>query len=158
MQASGAEPGGAAMGALELAFASFRAGLGAFALHAFVTLALLFVGATIYVLLTPHRELKLIQSGNSAAALSLGAAIMGLALPLAAAMATSLTWADIALWGAAILLAQLIAFRLVDMLLHRLPKRIVEGEMAAATLLAAIKIAVALVMAAAVAGAPLARV
>ncbi len=143
--------------AFELAIQSFVAGFGTFAVHAGVTAALLAVASVIYVLLTPHHEMELIRAGNTAAAVSLGAVIAGLALPLAVGMATSLTWADIVLWGAATLLMQLLVFRLVDLLLPGLPDRIKDGDMAAATLLAAVKFATAMILAAAVSGAPLAR-
>jgi len=46
---------------------------------------------------------------------------------------------------------QLLVFRLVDLVLHGLPKRIQEGEMAAAALLVGAKLATALIVAAAVA-------
>lgn len=46
---------------------------------------------------------------------------------------------------------QLAVFRLTDLVLHGLPARIAKGEMAAATLLVAAKLATALVLAAAVA-------
>lgn len=143
--------------AFELAIQSFAAGFGTFVIHAGVTAIMLVVAVVVYVLLTPHREMELIRAGNTAAAVSLGAVIVGLALPLAVGMATSLTWADIVLWGAATLLVQLFVFRLVDLLLPGLPNRIKDGDMAAATLLAGVKIATAMILAAAVSGAPLAR-
>ena len=37
--------------------------------HMGLTLVLLFAGATIYALITPHKEIQLIQEGNTAAAL-----------------------------------------------------------------------------------------
>ena len=48
-------------------------------MHIAVTVAILFVGVTVYVLMTPHREIALIREGNSAAALSLGGVLVGLA-------------------------------------------------------------------------------
>lgn len=145
------------IGAFGLAVQSFAAGFPTFALHAGVTAVMLAVAVAIYVLLTPHREMELIRAGNTAAAVSLGAVIAGLALPLAVGMATSLSWADIVLWGAATLLVQLLVFRLVDLLLPGLPGRIKDADMAAASLLAAVKFATAMILAAAVSGAPLAR-
>ena len=47
--------------------------------HIAVTVAILFIGVTVYVLMTPHREIALIREGNSAAALSLGGVLVGLA-------------------------------------------------------------------------------
>ena len=53
-------------------------------MHIAVTVAILFIGVTVYVLMTPHREIALIREGNSAAALSLGGVLVGLAIPLSA--------------------------------------------------------------------------
>ncbi len=143
--------------AFDAAIHSFLSGFPVFALHTGVTLAMLALATTIYVLLTPHQEMRLIRAGNPAAAISLGGVMAGLALPLAVCMATSLNWADIVIWGAATLVTQLLTFRVVDLLLPGLSKRISEGETAAATLLAAAKLSAAFVLAAAVAGMPLAR-
>jgi putative membrane protein len=52
----------------------------------------------------------------------------------------------------ATIFVQLLAFRGVDFLLHGLPQRIQEGEVSAAVLLVGAKLAVALILAAAVAG------
>ena len=52
----------------------------------------------------------------------------------------------------AITLVQLLIFRLVDLILRGLPRRIQEGEMAAAALLVGAKVATALILAAAVSG------
>jgi len=49
-------------------------------------------------------------------------------------------------------LVQLLIFRLVDLVLHGLPRRIQDDEMAAAAMLVGAKIATALILAAAVSG------
>ena len=74
------------------------------------------------------------------------------ALPLAASLAASVSLAEIALWGATTVMVQLAVFRLADLVLHDLPKRIANGEMAAAALQVGAKIATALILAAAVSG------
>ena len=58
-------------------------------IHSGITLALLLVGATIYSLLTPYKEIDQIREGNNAAAVGFGGVIIGLAIPLAASMAAS---------------------------------------------------------------------
>lgn len=121
-------------------------------LHAGVTLVMLFIGAFVYSVLTPYKEIAQIRDGNSAAAVAYGGVIIGLAIPLAASMAASTTVYEILLWGGATVLLQLFAFRVVDFLLAGLPSRINEGEVSAAVLLVAAKLAVALILAAAVAG------
>ena len=76
-------------------------------------------------------------------------------LPLAVSLGYSQGEFEMVLWGGAIILVQLFVFRFTDFVLQGLPKRIQSGEIAAATFLAAIKIATALILAAAVAGVPL---
>lgn len=129
---------------------AFASGFPITLLHAGVTLMLLLIGATIYSLLTPYKEIHQIREGNSAAAVAYGGVIIGLAIPLAASLAASTSVRDILLWGGAIILLQLFVFRLVDFLLAGLPDRINEGEVSAAVLLVAAKLAAALVLAAAV--------
>ena len=121
-------------------------------LHAGVTVLMLLLGAGLYALLTPYKDLQLIREGNTAAALSLGGVFVGLALPLAVSLAGSVTLLEIVIWAVAIIAVQLAAFRLTDLALRGLPKRIAAGEMAAAAFLAAIKLATAIILAAAVAG------
>lgn len=121
-------------------------------LHLAVTLFLLMVGVTAYALLTPHKEIQHIREGNAAAAISFGGVMVGLSIPLAMSLAASTTVVEIAVWGVATLVLQLLAYRVTDMLLRGLPQRIHEGEVAAAALLVAAKLAVAVILAAAVAG------
>lgn len=131
---------------------SFLAGFPVLVLHLAVTLGMLGIGVTIYHLVTPYHELRLIRNGNTAAALSISGAIIGLAIPLAVCMATSVNVWDIVIWGIVTLLIQILAYRIGDALLKDLPTRIENGEMGAAILVVGIKIAIALINAAAVAG------
>lgn len=120
--------------------------------HLGVTLALLAAGATLYALFTPWREISLIREGNAAAAVAFSGVLLGLAIPLAVSLSVSTSIKDIVLWGVATVVLQLLAFRLVDMLLTGLPQRIREGETAAAVLLVGAKLATALILAAALTG------
>ena len=131
---------------------AFATGFPITLLHFGVTLTILFAAAAIYVMLTPHKEISLIREGNSAAAVSLAGVLVGLAIPLAVSLKASTTLIELALWGAATVLVQLLIFRLVDLVLRGLPKRIQDGEMAAAGVLVGAKLATALVLAAAVSG------
>ena len=128
---------------------AFAAGFPVFLAHAGVTVVILFAAAALYVLLTPHKEISLIRQGNTAAAVSLAGVLVGLAIPLAASLRASTNVIEIGLWGAVTVVVQLLVFRIVDMLLRGLPKRIQDGEMSAAALLVGAKIATALVIAAA---------
>jgi len=131
---------------------SFLAGFPVLLLHSSVTLAILGVGVFLYVRITPYDEIALIRDGNTAAAVSLGGAILGLAIPLAFSMASSIGVWEILIWGPVTLILQLIAYRFTDLILRDLPKRIIDGEMGPAILLVSIKLAVSAVNAAAVTG------
>ncbi|MFB0952497.1 MAG: DUF350 domain-containing protein [Rhodospirillales bacterium] len=131
---------------------SFVSGLPILMLHSSVTIAILLAGIWLYIWMTPWDEMALISKGNNAAALSLGGAIVGLALPLAIAMAASVSVYEIILWGPVTLILQIIAYRVADIVMRTLPKRIEDGQMSAAILLVSIKLAAAIINAAAVSG------
>lgn len=109
---------------------------------------MLVVASTLYILLTPWKELALVRGGNGAAGLALAGAIAGLAIPLASCLASSLSLFDLAIWGAVALLMQLIAYRVVDLILSDIPGRIENDEAGAAIVLIAAKLAAALLLAA----------
>jgi putative membrane protein len=121
-------------------------------LHLGVALLILAAGAALYALITPHREIQLIREGNAAAALSFAGVLVGIALPLAFALAASSSVLEIVLWGATTIVVQLALFWVVDLVLRGLPQRIKQGEVAAAALLVGAKLAVAAILAAAVSG------
>ncbi len=113
---------------------------------------MLIVGVVIYMWTTPHKELELIRGGNVSAAVSFGGAIVGLAIPLAVCLAFSVSVLDILIWGAVTLVFQLVAFRVVDLILKNVSARIEEGDMATAVLLVSVKLATAVINAAAISG------
>ena len=137
---------------MEAVLQSFLNGFPVLLMHFSVTPLMLVAGAIIYQMITPYNELDLIRGGNIAAALSFSGALVGLALPLAVCMARSLNLWDIIIWGCLTLFIQLIAYRIGDALLKDLPKRIETGELSAATTIVGIKLSVAMINAAAVAG------
>jgi putative membrane protein len=119
-----------------------------------LTVLLLLGGVVFYGFFSPHKDIEHIREGNTAAALSYGAVVLGLAIPLAAQMAPSASPVDIIIYGVAAISVELLVFRLViDILLLRgLPQRVQEGDIGAAVVLAAAKLSVALIFAAALAG------
>ena len=120
--------------------------------HAGVTFALLILGCVLYVLLSPHHEITQIREGNAAAGISFGGLIIALTLPLCLSLNAATSLAEIAVWGLAIVVVQLLAFWMVDILLTGLPGRIRDGDISAAGLVVAARLAVAMILAAAVAG------
>jgi putative membrane protein len=126
---------------------TFIAGLPNFLIQVGVALTIFAVGLVIYVLLTPHKELALIRNENPSASLAFGGVIVGLAIPLGAALANSSSIVELAIWGTITVLIQLITFRIVDVLLNQLPRRIADGDVAAAIFLMAVKLGVGIVLA-----------
>jgi len=137
---------------MEAVLESLSAGVPVLLLHFLVTITMLAVGVTIYLWMTPYPELKLIREGNTAAAISLGAAILSLAVPLAFSMSVSVGVFDIVVWGLVVLVILLVVYRVIDFLLKDLPTRIEAGEIGPAVLLASEKLGVAALTAAAVSG------
>ena len=135
---------------MEAVIQSFLAGFPVLLLHSSITLAMLAAAVILYIKITPYDEIALIRDGNTAAAVSLAGAILGLGVPLAFSMASSISVWEVLIWGPVTLLLQLIAYRLTDLVLKDLPKRIIDGEIGPALLLVSIKLAVAAVNAAAV--------
>ena len=133
-------------------FQSFLSGVPVLLLHFSVTVLLLGGGVALYLIVTPYHEVRLIRNGNTAAAVSLSGAVLGLGLPLAFCMARSVNVLDIVIWGAITLLLQLVAYRVADLVLRDLPGRIEKDEIGPAILLVAIKLAISFINAAAVAG------
>ena len=130
---------------------AFVAGFPDFIIQLGVALGLFVASLVIYTLMTPHEELALIRAGNPSAALAYGGVIVGLAIPLGSCLEHSFGLFDLLIWGVVTLLIQLLAFRFADIFLRGLPRRIAEGDVAAAVFLMSIKIGLALIMAGAVA-------
>lgn len=110
------------------------------------------VGIFIYVKLTPHKELELVQEGNMAAAVSFSALVVSLALPLAACLVNKVSLIDVAVWGTVSLFLQLFLFRCTDAIFSGMPERIKNDEVPAALVLASFKLSGSLTLALAIVG------
>lgn len=131
---------------------AFATGFPTTLLHGAVTLTLLLVGVVLYSAFTPWKELEQLRKGNVAAALAFAGVLLGLAIPLSVSLSASTSLRDILIWGVATLVLQLLAFRIVDLVLPGLARRISEAEVSAGIVLASAKLATALVLAAALSG------
>jgi putative membrane protein len=111
---------------------------------------LLLFGAflAVYGWVTPYNERALIREGNVAAAISLSGAIVGFMLPLASAIAHSVSVIDMVIWGLVALVVQVAVFAVVTRALPHFGEGIRSGKAASATLLAALAVAVGLLNAA----------
>lgn len=129
---------------------AFVAGFPNFFIQLTAAIALFVSALVLYVLMTPHKELDLIRAGNPSASLAFGGVVVGLAIPLGSCLAHSLGLFDLLIWGIVTLLFQLLAFRFTDMFLRGLPRRIAEGDVAAAIFLMSVKLGLALIIAGAI--------
>lgn len=84
--------------------------IGQYLAYMAVAIGLFGAGIAIYLRVTPYHEIRLIRDGNTTAAWSLGGVMIGLSLPMASAMAHSISLADMALWSAVALAFQLLAY------------------------------------------------
>lgn len=107
-----------------------------------VAIGLFIVGMTVYIRITPYHEIALIRAGNGAAAWSLGGVMIGLTLPLASAMAHSVSLQDMAVWGAVALSFQLLAFFAASLALKDLRAGIEGDRVAYGVTVAALSISV----------------
>ena len=131
---------------------SVKSGLPFLISHFIISIGIFLLGLWVYMLVTPMNELTLIRSGNIAASISLFGACIGIAIPLAVCLASSVNAVDIMVWGSIAVILQLVCFKVVDMFLKDLPKRIIEGEVAVSIVLVSFKISIAILNAAALSG------
>ena len=135
---------------MDAVITSLYNGLPIFLLHGGTAILMLIVGAFIYSKITPWNELDLIMEGNTAAAVSFSGAILGIAIPLAAALSSSISIWEIVVWGSVAIILQITVFLILDLVLPNLSEQIKANKIAAGIFIASNKIALALMNAAAV--------
>jgi putative membrane protein len=111
-------------------------------------LALLFAFAWIYQRVTAYDEARLISEGNQAAALTLGSALLGFAMPLASVIAHSVNWLDMIIWGVVAAIVQVLVYGAARFFTPAIGEHVAAGRIAPAATLAAVAIAVGLLNAA----------
>lgn len=119
-----------------------------FLAHLVAGLVLLGATLALYMRVTPHEELTLIRAGNTCAAIALGGAVVGFALPIGAAISHSANLLDAVVWSIVALLAQLGAFVAGTRLLPDWRAAMERGETASAVLKASLALGVGLLSAA----------
>ncbi len=112
------------------------------------TILLLAAFLAAFTLVTPIHEWALIRAGNTAVALSLGGAMVGFALPLAAAVIHSASLADMIVSAAVALLVQLLCFAAMRLLRRDASAALARGDMAEAVFLASVSLVLGLLSAA----------
>jgi putative membrane protein len=121
-----------------LAFVSFFA----------VAIAILTVFLTVYALITPYNELALLRQGNAAAAVSLSGALLGIAMPVATAVAVSHKLLSMLGWGLLACAVQLCVFLAARVILPQIATDIPQGRLASGIFLASLSIGVGIINAA----------
>lgn len=86
------------------------AGLGGFAIYFVTSVIFLVIFIAIYTSITPYHEFELIRLGDHAAAVSISGAILGFVIPLASAVAHSVSLMDMAIWGFIAMAVQVLVF------------------------------------------------
>lgn len=112
-------------------------------------LAVLVAAAVLVSLITPHHEFRLIRAGNASAATAFAGTLVGIALPLHAAISHSVSLLDALLWGAAASVVQIVAYLLARAVLPRISQEITENVIAGGIFAAGVSISVGLINAAA---------
>lgn len=102
----------------------------------------------IYTRVTPHKEFELIRANNAAAAVALGGAIIGFAIPANNVIAYSISILDFVVWAVIAAVVQILAFVLTSLVLKGTSGRIRNGELAAGIYVAAVAISVGMLNAA----------
>ncbi|WP_425640982.1 DUF350 domain-containing protein [Marinomonas gallaica] len=121
-----------------------------FCLYFGSALVALVIFKSVYTLITPQDEWKLIkEQRNVAAAIGLGGSVVGFSLALASAISNSVSLWDCITWAFVALLAQTFAFAIVRFIyMPKIVQRLEEGEVSAGVILASVSIAVGVLNAA----------
>lgn len=128
---------------------AFAYGAGQFLLYFGMAAVVLIVFKFIYQMVTPYNEMKLIKEGCAPAAITLSAAMIGFAIPVAKSLSQATTPIEFLTWAALAGVLQIVAFVIVRAFLVKdLAARIERGELSVAIYLGSISIAVGLLNAA----------
>jgi len=98
----------------------------------YIFIAAVLIGAyvSIYIIITPHAEIKLIRENNSSAAIAFSGSLMGFSLPIAIIIAHSSTLISCLVWGIIALVTQIVVFFIARLLIPGIPGKIENGELA----------------------------
>ncbi|MES2676901.1 MAG: DUF350 domain-containing protein [Pseudomonadota bacterium] len=115
-------------------------------------LAIVFLGVWVYSRITPYDELELIKKRNISASISLSATIIGITLPIAFCLASSVNIYDLIIWGFVSLIVQILMFFLMDKILKDISQKVQEDNIAATLLYSMSKISSAIILSATIVG------
>lgn len=113
-----------------------------YAVHLLAGALLLIIFFIVYTRVTVYDEMALIMQGNSAAALSLGGALLGFTLTIASAILHSGNLVEFLIWAVVAMLIQVLAHMIAARLLHMSQHQIEGGNAAFGGLLGTISISI----------------
>lgn len=113
-------------------------------LYFIVTLGLLAAFMYVYEKTTPYREFQEIKSGNTAAAIAFGGAILGFVIPLGSVVLFTHSIGELIKWGIMVGIIQIVTFQVIHRL-HGFGDCVREGKVAGATFLAFCSAAVGII-------------
>lgn len=119
-----------------------------YATHLIAAAILLGVFMAIYLKVTPFDEIALIHAGKGAAALSLGGALVGFSLTLAAAIVYNATLLQVVIWAVVAMIVQVVVYAVASRLLHTVRTEIEAGNAAMGGFMGAISLVAGIVNAA----------
>jgi len=112
----------------------------AFLSYLSVSIVLLVAFVTIYIRFTPYKEFELIAHDNTAVAITLAGAVLGFTFPLVSSIYYTQSLVEMSVWAAITCIVQLVVF----VILRRFAKRIEEGHVASAVMVATFSVAIGL--------------
>jgi putative membrane protein len=130
------------------ALASSLQTLPEFLLYFVSAIALCLAFLAIYVHTTPHRELELIKTGNTAAAIALGGVLIGFVVPLASVITHSVGVIDMCVWGLVALAVQLLGYQAMRLVIPNLSEAIAADNRGVGIWAGAVAVALGLLNAA----------
>ena len=116
--------------------------LPAFASFFATAIGLLVTFLALYVLVTPYNELAMIRSGNIAAAVSVGGALLGFAIPIAVSVAVSHNLYAMIGWGVVAGALQLLTYVAARLALPQINQNIPQGKLASGVVLASLSLGI----------------
>ena len=102
----------------------------------------------VYLRITPAEELRLINNGNLACALSFGGALVGFCVALAASISQSVNFPDFILWGMGAAVIQILVYFAATKIIPQANEELVNNNVAVGALFGAISVAIGLLNAA----------
>jgi putative membrane protein len=131
---------------------AFVAGFPILLAHLGIALAAFVLWAVVYTVCSRGQEISQIRDGNQGSAVLYGTTLFALVLPLAHALTAANGWLDMAVWSGVAGLVQLTLFAVTDLVLAGLSGRVRDtGDVSAAVLLGAARLATAWLFSAALA-------